>query len=59
MTTLIQCDQCRTIAPSSEADKWLQVWRREINDELSTDLCTFACLIQWAITEQDRKVGAK
>jgi hypothetical protein len=61
MSRLVRCDQCGKTTDSDAASNWLDVTRdRQSEDEWAMyDLCTYACLAQWAIAAQDRKVAAK
>jgi hypothetical protein len=58
----LQCDRCGVTSVNGASDHWLHVEGWDIimiGKSGNADFCTYACLIQWAIAEQARKVAAK
>jgi hypothetical protein len=51
------CDQCgrESVLLGLHVERNMTVF----GDYPEADFCTYACLIQWAIAAQDRKVAAK
>jgi hypothetical protein len=56
---VITCDQCWKEGDAPAVPLHVESRITITSEYLEADFCTYACLIQWAIAQQDRKVAAK